>query len=353
MALKHHNIILLVALTLWSADPSTCRGLEKPVDVNNINALLNNPNVKNGILNAVLQNQGTSADRIQDIINAADGNLDQAVSGINSELNANVLNINGEAVTINSAALGGLLKSAVQASVQKKLSNAPELAAALQSSIDQQISAGADQFNAVVELSAIPIDVAQQSLSVDRRKRSLDAKTFDLGQIVSDLVFSILQTQLGPIINGVLDNVKEILNGLLIVTGSGDPILDFLSGLLNFVVKGLIQVITSIQQTLTPAATSSSTAAEARRKRDLIGDITNGIGDVVNGVTNGGGLLDGIVGPVIAFLANILTPVNNLLKSLVAGLGGLLQPILGDTLLTPITNVINAIIDLLIPANQA
>ncbi|RZB45744.1 uncharacterized protein BDFB_010306 [Asbolus verrucosus] len=337
---------------LFNCDGTESRRLrpnnDPVVDVDN--SLLNRPDVKRTILDYILQNRGTSVDQIHEKIGAADGNLELAVSEINSELKSDILKIDGELIKVNSENLKSILKDAAGAVIRDKLAENPILASVIEKGVNEQVASESERLNQVIENSAVPLDVAKEFLEKhkqNRNKRSLQPRDFDLGSIINDIVLNVLQNQLSSIISNLLETVKNLLLQFYTSTPPTNDLQKIIAFAVNTVIDRVVEVITLLQNAIKGPTTTDTTdnPAVSRRKRAAEDETA------VETAEEAGGLLDGIIGPVLNLLASVLSPVNSLLKGLVSTILNLLRPVLGSLIVTPISNVINSIIDLLIPTN--
>lgn len=291
-----------------------------------INPSLSNPNVKLAILNSILISRGTSLQRIQEVIISSEGNPQALVDGINAEIKDEVLRLEENEVKVNPDGIKRVLQESLQGLIRSKLPES-SFASALEERVKQHIDAK------FIDKNPLPLKIDGGLL---RRRRSLQPREFDLGVIVSNIVGTVLKQELGGVIVELLNQVKEILNSLVITTASGDPLGDFFASSFNNLIKSLLQAIATLQDGLT-VTPEPKVDESSRRKRDLTG--------------SSDGILEGLIKPIITLLASVLTPVNTLVKNVSIQLLDILQVILGSTLITPIKNFVLALIDLLIPSN--
>jgi hypothetical protein len=344
---SYQHLVLLAAFMIFHCGFVESRGIRgDPADGSNTD-------VRNNILQIILQNQGTSLDQIHDRINAAGGNLEEAVSGINSEFKEKILSIDGDLVRVDPESLKQIVRNATLATIRNRFSQNSPLTSILEKSVNEQINAQSPQINALVEQSTVHRDVAQQWLESkgrSRSRRSLQPRAFDLGQIATDIILNILRDQFSSVIIELLENLKNTLSAWYI---GGPPANDF-EGIfalaVNTLIQNAIQLITAFEESLkstvpvVPEANSVSTdTAEGRKKRE--------VQELAAVEDNNDGLLDGIIRPILTLLASFLTPVNTLVKDLASAIFDILSPILGNIIITRIRNIVIPIIDLLLPAN--
>lgn len=244
-----------------------------------------------------------------------------------------------------------MLTDGIKAILREKFGQNPFLADLLEKRLEQVLASKPHHSQ---ENNAIPLSKIRELLeksSLQRSKRDAAAGGLDLGAIITQILGNVLRGQLSGLITTVLEQVKTVLQGLYISTAPASGLDSILAFVVNTLVKNALDVIALVQQNLeqiisilpAPVVPTNSTVT-ARRKREVEDYALTAPG------TNDG-MLAPIIGPILQLLANILTPINQLIKTLTNGILNGLTPLLGTGLVTSIGNLIFAIVDLLLPSN--
>ncbi|XP_044255958.1 uncharacterized protein LOC123005929 [Tribolium madens] len=333
MGLKNHTLVLFATFTVFFSGIAA-RHVDRPSAGN---SLLNNPN----ILTAVLQSRGTSPNQILERLLSADGNIEEAVNGINEEIKTDLLTVDGDLIRVKQEELRNLITDGIKATIREKFSKNPFLVKILEKRFDELYATVPSD-----EPIAVPLGKIQELLErTSRSKRDVQARDFDLGAIITDILGNTLRGQIVSLVNGLLEEVKATLQGLYVATPPADDLNAVLTYVVNTLVKRALEIITVVQKNLDQIIIIppvNGTEVVSRRRRE--------VGEPL-AVTDEEGGLDVIMRPILELLASILTPVNELTKTLVDSVLNSLTPIIGSLLITRIRNVVIALIDLLIPAN--
>jgi hypothetical protein len=178
------------------------------------------PLLTTNILNAILQNKGTSQKQIINKLVEANGDQEKIINGINSELRENLLQKHNDLIRIKHEGLKNIVTESVQSSASNSF-----VGYILKNILDEGLTAHNENLETWAANNSIPVGAFLNSVSDetgdtdDRKKRSVEQLTPRTLDLIGGAIQSVLQFILGPVNNIVKTIISSILNGIYPTVG--------------------------------------------------------------------------------------------------------------------------------------